>query len=197
MKEIESIVFDADIYNGTGGNNIALQLVIDGLKLQPCNPGFVDGRDAILAAVEMSPYLADEDEKAAVGCIIWNSFANRGLGWSADQGDWREREDGTSATDLPPDNLNPCNGPLSVAEVGEGVFSIFPNPTNGEINIAVATPQGAGTVKIVDINGRTVYSKDVVLQDTVRLQAEGLATGIYLLQVQTDLGTETTKLIIE
>ena len=194
---IEEYGFDADIYNGTGGNNIALQLVIDGLKLQPCNPGFVDGRDAILAAVEMSPYLADEDEKAAVGCIIWNSFANRGLGWSADQGDWREREDGTSATDLPPDNLNPCNGPLSVAEVGEGVFSIFPNPTNGEINIAVATPQGAGTVKIVDINGRTVYSKDVVLQDTVRLQAEGLATGIYLLQVQTDLGTETTKLIIE
>ena len=52
-------------------------------------------------------------------------------------------------------------------------------------------------MKIVDINGRTVYSKDVVLQDTVRLQAEGLATGIYLLQVQTDLGTETTKLIIE
>ncbi|HJW29740.1 MAG TPA: M36 family metallopeptidase, partial [Saprospiraceae bacterium] len=39
-----------DMYHGTAGNNIALQLVIDGMKLQPCSPGFVDGRDAILLA---------------------------------------------------------------------------------------------------------------------------------------------------
>ena len=39
-----------DIYTGTEGNNIALQLVMDGMKLQPCSPGFVDGRDAILEA---------------------------------------------------------------------------------------------------------------------------------------------------
>ncbi len=30
--------YDPDLYNGTGGNNIALQLVMDGLKLQPANP---------------------------------------------------------------------------------------------------------------------------------------------------------------
>ena len=34
----------------TGGNNLALQLVMDGMKFQPCQPGFVDGRNAILAA---------------------------------------------------------------------------------------------------------------------------------------------------
>ncbi len=33
-----------------GGNNLANQLIVDGLKLQPCSPGFVDGRNAILAA---------------------------------------------------------------------------------------------------------------------------------------------------
>ena len=31
---------------------MALQLVMTGLKLQPCSPGFVDGRDAILKADE-------------------------------------------------------------------------------------------------------------------------------------------------
>ncbi|MBK8339036.1 MAG: M36 family metallopeptidase [Flavobacteriales bacterium] len=46
--------FDADIYNGTGGNNIAMQLVMDGLKLTACNPGFVDGRDAILLADQIN-----------------------------------------------------------------------------------------------------------------------------------------------
>ena len=44
--------FDPDIYDAAGGagNQIALALVTEGMKLQPCSPGFVDGRDAILAA---------------------------------------------------------------------------------------------------------------------------------------------------
>ena len=32
------------------GNALALQLVVDGLKLQPCRPSFVNARDAILTA---------------------------------------------------------------------------------------------------------------------------------------------------
>ena len=47
---IDQYGWDADVYNGTGGNNIALHLVMEGLKLQPCSPGFVDAREAILAA---------------------------------------------------------------------------------------------------------------------------------------------------
>ena len=44
--------FNPDIYDAwtTGGNNLAIQLVTDGMKFQPCSPGFVDGRNAILAA---------------------------------------------------------------------------------------------------------------------------------------------------
>lgn len=30
------------------GNTLAVQLVVDGLKLQPCRPSFQDARDAIL-----------------------------------------------------------------------------------------------------------------------------------------------------
>ena len=85
--------FDPDVYSGSGGNNISLQLVTDGLKLQPCFPGFVDGRDAILAA------------DAAMGgrneCLIWDAFAPRGLGASADQGFFFTRFDGVEAFDLP------------------------------------------------------------------------------------------------
>jgi extracellular elastinolytic metalloproteinase len=42
--------FDSNLVTGTGGNNIAMQLVVDGMKLQPCRPSFVQARDAILAA---------------------------------------------------------------------------------------------------------------------------------------------------
>jgi extracellular elastinolytic metalloproteinase len=87
--------FDADPYRGMGGNNIALQLVVDGLKLQPCSPGFVDSRDAIL--------LADLNNNAGANqCLIWDAFAKRGLGYSANQGSSASRTDGTQAFDVPP-----------------------------------------------------------------------------------------------
>jgi extracellular elastinolytic metalloproteinase len=92
---IDRYGFDADMHNGTGGNNTALQLVVDGLKLQPCSPGFVDARDAIL--------LADLNNNAGANqCLIWDAFAKRGLGYSADQGSSGSRSDGTEAFDIPP-----------------------------------------------------------------------------------------------
>ena len=78
----------------TGGNNLALQLVLDGLKLQPCGPGFVDGRDAILTA---DTVLTGGTHQ----CRIWEAFAKRGLGASAAQGSPNSISDGTEAFDLP------------------------------------------------------------------------------------------------
>ena len=88
--------FNPNVYDdwSTGGNNLAIQLVIDGMKFQPCSPGFVDGRDAILAA-----------DVALTGgantCEIWRGFAKRGLGFSASQGSSNNRSDGVEAFDLP------------------------------------------------------------------------------------------------
>ncbi len=86
--------FDEDLYAGTGGNNLAVQLVIDGMKLQPCSPTFVDARDAILAADLANNANANE-------CEIWNAFAKRGLGFSADAGGTGVGDE-TEAFDLPP-----------------------------------------------------------------------------------------------
>ncbi len=92
---IDEYGFDPDLISGTGGNNIAMDLVTNALKLQPCSPGFVDGRDAILQADQLLYNGAHE-------CLIWNAFANRGLGFSADQGDPDSRSDQVEAFDLPP-----------------------------------------------------------------------------------------------
>jgi uncharacterized repeat protein (TIGR01451 family) len=87
---IDEYGWDPDVYNGTGGNNIALQLVIEGMKLQPCNPGFVDGRDAILLADQILYGGANQ-------CIIWQAFSRRGLGVNADQGSTANTTDGTES----------------------------------------------------------------------------------------------------
>ena len=80
--------------NGTGGNNIALKLVMQGMKLQPCLPGFLDARNAILAADSI---LYNNKHK----CAIWSAFAVRGMGYSAKQGSSGSVSDQVSATDVP------------------------------------------------------------------------------------------------
>ncbi|KAJ3397875.1 hypothetical protein CcCBS67573_g02166 [Chytriomyces confervae] len=62
-----------------GGNVLILQLVVDGLKLQPCSPSFVDARDAIITAEDL---LTGGKNK----CLIWKGFAKRGLGVGAISG---------------------------------------------------------------------------------------------------------------
>jgi extracellular elastinolytic metalloproteinase len=73
--------YDPDVYQGTGGNNLALQLVMDGLKLQPATPTYLEARDAILLADQVNNGGANLD-------LLWTAFAKRGLGFSAsDSGD--------------------------------------------------------------------------------------------------------------
>lgn len=80
--------------NGGGGNTIALNLVIQGMKYQPCSPGFIDARDAILAADSII-------YGGNYHCAIWNAFARRGMGYSAKQGSSNSTTDQTVAFDAP------------------------------------------------------------------------------------------------
>jgi hypothetical protein len=79
----------------TGGNNRAIQYVIDGLKMQGCSPGLVVARAAIIAAQQALTGGADT-------CLLWSSFARRGLGYSAVQGT-TNRNDNSEAFDTHPD----------------------------------------------------------------------------------------------
>jgi len=120
---IDEFGFDPDLMNGSGGNNVALELVTEALKLQPCQPGFVDGRDAILLADQL---LYDGIHE----CLIWRAFAKRGLGVSASQGSTDDRSDGTAAFDVPPgcqEVFNPPTAAFSVSSENTctGVVSFF------------------------------------------------------------------------
>jgi uncharacterized repeat protein (TIGR01451 family) len=86
--------YDPDFTNLEAGNNRAIQLVMDGMKFQPCAPGFVDGRDAILAADQI--LFGGENQ-----CLIWEVFARRGLGVNADQGTSESNTDGTEDFTMP------------------------------------------------------------------------------------------------
>ena len=63
----------------TAGNSIAMKLVMEGMKLQPCSPGFIDGRNAILKADSIL-------YGGAYNCAIREAFRRRGMGINASQG---------------------------------------------------------------------------------------------------------------
>lgn len=71
------------------GNPKTLQYVIDGMKLSPLNPTFLQARDAIISAARASGGTTDAND-------VWAGFARRGIGFSA--------------------RINTANSPASVIE---------------------------------------------------------------------------------
>lgn len=92
---IRDFGFSTDQYTGTAGNNIAMRLVLEGMKLQPCNPGYIDARDAILLADDILYSNAHR-------CQIWEAFARRGMGYFAAQGSANAVGDETVDFTIPP-----------------------------------------------------------------------------------------------
>ncbi|MBK8285445.1 MAG: M36 family metallopeptidase [Ahniella sp.] len=86
--------YSSNLYTGTGGNNLTIQLVIDGMKLQPCQPTMVQARDAIIAADQAN-------NTGANVCSIWRAFAAKGLGTGAVGGTFARGDEVASST-IPP-----------------------------------------------------------------------------------------------
>ena len=89
-KIIEMDGINPNLFNaaGVGGNTIAFKLVTEGMKLQPCSPGFVDGRNAILQADQIL-------YNGRYACAIKEAFARRGIGANASQGSSASTSDQT------------------------------------------------------------------------------------------------------
>ncbi|MFT6689417.1 MAG: extracellular elastinolytic metalloproteinase [Saprospiraceae bacterium] len=185
-KMIETYGFDPDLYNGTGGNNMTMALVTEGLKLTPCNPGFVDGRNAILRA-DLALY------GGANACLIWKVFARRGLGGSADSGSISQIDDQVVSFELP--EIRGCT--LGVDNSNLDLFNIYPNPSNGLININGVGINEEVKISIFDINGRKVFEKESALNGNTSIKAKELTAGFYILKIQGKEFTHNEKIIIE
>ena len=169
--------YDPDFYNadGTAGNQIAMNLVTTGLKLTPCSPGFVDGRDAILAA-DTQLYGGVHHQ------LIWRAFARRGLGQGASQGSPGSVNDGlasfvepTVATETRPDG-----SAVSLLVTGA-------NPFRAETRLALSLDRAqAVRVDVVDLLGRavaTLHDGPMTAETHVMTVAgASLAPGVYVVR---------------
>jgi hypothetical protein len=190
---IETEGFDENLIGGTGGNSIALQLVMDGMKLQPCAPGFVDGRDAILEADTLLYEGAYSDQ-------IWQAFAQRGVGFSAIQGTSASRSDNQEAFDLPP--TVSAEDDAAALPNGYAFSAAYPNPfaERAQFSLEVAEAQDV-TVTVYDVMGRAIATlHDGPLAAGTRhgfeLDGGSLASGVYLVRVTGDRFAETRRVTL-
>ncbi len=145
FKLIATYGYDPNIKSGdlSKGNILALQLVMDGLKLQPCSPTFLQSRDAILAADEALTNGVNQ-------CLIWEAFAKRGMGFSAVSGT-NARGDEIEAFDTPPTCLAnveiSASAPAQVTKGEQMTYTLTVQNLGGVAasNIIVTDPIPAGT----------------------------------------------------
>ncbi|RNA62778.1 T9SS C-terminal target domain-containing protein [Chryseobacterium nematophagum] len=187
-KYAEKYGYSSDVLaNTTNGSTRVIQLVTDALKLQACNPTFVDGRNAILAAEQATTEGEDK-------CMIWEVFAKRGLGMNASAGDKANIIDQVEDFTMPAE----CNT-LSTGEVKthKNTISIYPNPAKNEFYINFPSNTiGKVSVEVYDMSGKLVSSEDKISPDTKKaISTEKLINGTYMIRVK-GLGFDATSKVI-
>ena len=77
--------FGAALDDKVRGHQIGWQIVVDGLKLSPSNPSFLDARDAIIRALDdlRAANRLTTSEHGLLKSMAWRSFARFGMGANA------------------------------------------------------------------------------------------------------------------
>jgi hypothetical protein len=98
-------------------------------------------------------------------------------------------------------NLNFDLG-VGVADINSPAMKmeVYPNPANDQISWDVKTQEASNvSVSLIDLNGKVVFNKSingkvVAYKDTLSLV--DFANGVYTLQVTTNKGTSSQKVVV-
>jgi hypothetical protein len=136
-------------YGFETGRRTAEQLVVDGLKVIPLAPNFVQARDAILLADQTSNNSSNQD-------LIWRAFAKRGLGRSA--------------------AVAPASGFASLRVLATEGYDVPPEFSAGALvtNVKPPAPAPIGADEPLPV---IVVDRDLVQSTSVDIRATNLNTG--------------------
>jgi hypothetical protein len=167
-KFIDRYGMDIRCRDFQAGNMRCMKLVLEAMKLQPCNPGFVDARDAILLADSLLNGARHAD-------MIWETFARRGLGADASQGEANLLDDGVAGFKLPSQVMH------AAETAGLEGFHIFPQPAGDWLELAFPRHAQSFKLYLYDGTGRTLRSFSIPAGISARISLEGLKPGCYFL----------------
>jgi extracellular elastinolytic metalloproteinase len=172
--------------NKNSGSARVLQLVTDALKLQTCNPTFIDGRNAILSAEMLTTKGEDR-------CMIWKTFAKRGLGLNALAGNKLNISDQVEDFSIPKD----CTDGNSNIAIDRSLVRIYPNPAKEEFFIYLKDHTiGNVHVQVYDMSGKLVLSENRSSPDSrIQVSTTDFENGVYIVKLQ-GIGIDISSKII-
>jgi hypothetical protein len=100
---------------------------------------------------------------------------------------------GTTDTNLRLDTIN-FTSVLGTNEFASSNFSVYPNPSNGIINIANDVNATVSAIAILDLNGRVVKSQTLNTNEN-QITINELSAGVYMLKLATSQGVVSKKIV--
>lgn len=74
-------------------------------------------------------------------------------------------------------------------------FSVFPNPSTGIVNLASKNNTAINEVQVTDLNGRVVKNVNTNGVSETQINISELTSGVYFLNIITDAGSGSTKIV--
>jgi len=84
---------------------------------------------------------------------------------------------------------------LSTKEFSASTFSVYPNPSNGIVNISNDSNYLLNSVNVMDLNGRTVKSVKLNGETSAAVNISDLSAGVYMMSINSDQGSVTKKIV--
>lgn len=99
-------------------------------------------------------------------------------------------------SDLALDDINIWASPVGVNEVNQNYMKIYPNPSNGMININYEFKEAPNSIKVLDPIGKVVYRENLnALSANLTIDLSEFAAGMYTVQIISDKGTTDKRII--
>lgn len=84
---------------------------------------------------------------------------------------------------------------LSANEIVSAKFNMYPNPATNVVNIINSENMLVEQVTVYDISGKQLITQSFSNQTQIQLNVENLASGTYMLHIQTNVGLAVKKLV--
>lgn len=74
-------------------------------------------------------------------------------------------------------------------------FDVYPNPANQTATITLKNNSEKALITITDLTGKTIFNTESV-ENTIKIDCSAFNNGLYLVNISTSKGSNTTKLVI-
>jgi hypothetical protein len=97
---------------------------------------------------------------------------------------------------------NTNDSPVVITTVGneensDSQLNIAPNPADGSFTIDLGETQYTSKITVTNMLGEVVYMSTVAPTKFVQISTSGFASGVYLVQVQSETGLRTQRVVVQ